>query len=144
MIVPSGDSAEENLSFKVCSASNRLDFFVTFFVKKKSKINHAAGAENRAIGFCLECILKIRVTSEGYHCNPSTLRQSSTGSDWQWGEHTLNFVNSDKNVQECDATDVDSSNQSWLHKTHTTKSMITIQTFCISLLSPPRHNLYYE
>jgi len=39
MDVLNGDSAEENLSFKECSASNRLDFFVTFFVKKKSKNN---------------------------------------------------------------------------------------------------------
>jgi hypothetical protein len=39
MNILNGDSAEENMSFNECSASNRLDFFVTFFVKKKSKKN---------------------------------------------------------------------------------------------------------
>jgi len=37
MIFPIGDSAEENSSLKEYSASNRLDFFVSFFVKKKRK-----------------------------------------------------------------------------------------------------------
>ena len=37
MTVPAGDSAEEIFSLKELTALNRLDFFVTFFVKKKSK-----------------------------------------------------------------------------------------------------------
>ena len=46
MTVPAGDSAEEIFSLKELTAflpacrsqaGNRLDFFVTFFVKKKSK-----------------------------------------------------------------------------------------------------------
>jgi hypothetical protein len=37
MTLPTGDSAEENFDLKESTASNRLDFFVTFCVKTKSK-----------------------------------------------------------------------------------------------------------
>ena len=37
MTLATGDSSEENFELKECTASNRLDFFVSFFVKKKRK-----------------------------------------------------------------------------------------------------------
>ena len=37
MTLPTGDSAEENFDLEECYASNRLDLFVTFCIKTKSK-----------------------------------------------------------------------------------------------------------